>query len=251
MPTRRADQAFQPDEGAAADKQNVGGVDRGEFLVRMLASPLGRYIGYRALQDLQQGLLHALAGDIASNGRVFVLAADFIDFINIDDAGLRSGYVAIGSLKQLEDDIFDVFAHIAGLRQRGGVYDRERYIQHLGQGMRQQGLATSGRTDQQNVGLGQLDVIAACPVHLDTLVVVVDRYSQLLFGLLLADDVLIEKSLHLLRFGQVSRRCPRLRSPPGHLPEWSCRPQRIHHRCGRADNRSVSEINLATASCDL
>ena len=64
----------------------------------------------------------------------------------------------------------------------------------------------AGGADQQDVRLRQLDVVAARPVHLDALVVVVDRDCELLLGLVLADDVLVEKRLDFLRLGQMGRR---------------------------------------------
>ena len=57
--------------------------------------------------------------------------------------------------------------------------------------------------DEQDVGLRELDFVAAGPVHLDALVVVVDGDGELLFGLVLADDVFVEESLDFLRLGQV------------------------------------------------
>src|SRR5216683_2611901 len=47
--------------------------------------------------------------------------------------------------------------------------------------------------------------VASRPVHLDALVVVVDSYRQFLLRLFLTDDVLVEETLDLLRFGQVGR----------------------------------------------
>ena len=55
---------------AAADKQDIRGIDLDELLLRMLSSALRRNIRYRSLQDLQQSLLHTLAGNIAGDGRV-------------------------------------------------------------------------------------------------------------------------------------------------------------------------------------
>src|SRR6185295_16880249 len=51
------DLLLEADERAAADEQDVGGVDLEEFLVRMLAPALRRNVGDRALEDLQQRLL--------------------------------------------------------------------------------------------------------------------------------------------------------------------------------------------------
>ena len=66
--------------------------------------------------------------------------------------------------------------------------------------------AGAGRADQHDVRLGQLDAVAGfLAVHEDALVVVVDGDCQLLLGLLLADDVLVEEGFHFLRLGQLVR----------------------------------------------
>jgi len=80
----------------------------GEFLVRVLAAALRRHVGHRALEDLEQGLLHALAGNVASNRGILILAADLVDLVDVDDALLGARHVAVGSLQQLEDDVLDV-----------------------------------------------------------------------------------------------------------------------------------------------
>src|ERR1035441_709604 len=54
------DDLFQTHESAATDKQNVGGVHRREFLVRVLAATLRGNVGYGAFQNLQKRLLHTL-----------------------------------------------------------------------------------------------------------------------------------------------------------------------------------------------
>jgi len=50
---------------------------------------------------------------------------------------LGFGYIAVGRLEQLEDDIFDVFSDVARLGQRGGVHNGERHIEHSREGLRQ------------------------------------------------------------------------------------------------------------------
>ena len=197
------DHLFQPDERAAADEQDIGGIDRRELLVRVLAAALRRNIGHRAFQNLQQRLLHALARNIAGDGRILVLAADLIDLVDIDDALLALLHIAIGCLQQLQDDVFDVLAHVAGFGQRGGVDNGERNIQNLRQRLRHQRLAGAGGADQQDVGLLQLHLGVAHAVHVDPLAVVVDRHRQLLLGGFLADHVLIEEFLHFQRFGDL------------------------------------------------
>ena len=92
------DDLVEADEGSSADEEDVRGVDGGEFLVGMFASPLRRNVGDGAFQNLEQGLLHAFARDIAGNGGVFVFTTDFVDFVDVDDAGLAAGDVAIRRL---------------------------------------------------------------------------------------------------------------------------------------------------------
>ena len=131
-------------EGAAADEQDVLGVHLDELLVGVLPSALGRNIGHRALQDLQQGLLHALAGHVPGDGGVLALPGDLIHLVDIDDAPLRQLHVVVGGLDQTQQDVLHVVAHIARLGQSGGVGDGEGHLQDPGQGLGKQGLAAAG-----------------------------------------------------------------------------------------------------------
>ena len=198
------DLLVEADEGAAADEEDVGRVDLEEFLMRVLAPALRRHVGDRALENLEQRLLHAFARDVAGDRRVLVLAADLVDFVDVDDALLRLLDVAARGLQQLEDDVLDVLADVPGLGQRRRVDDREGDREQLGEGLGQQRLAGAGRTDEHDVRLRQLDLVPAARLllNLDALVVVVDRDGELLLGLLLADHVLVEELLDFLRDGQ-------------------------------------------------
>ena len=100
-------------ERTTADEQDVGGVDLDELLVGVLAAPLRRHRGGGALQDLQQGLLHALAGDVTGDRRVLGLAGDLVDLVDVDDPGLGLLDVVVGGLDQLEQDVLDVLADVA------------------------------------------------------------------------------------------------------------------------------------------
>ena len=151
------DDLVEPGERAADDEQHVRRVDLDELLVRVLAPALRRHRRGRALEDLQQRLLHALAGDVAGDRRVLALASDLVDLVDVDDAGLGLLDVVVGGLDQLEQDVLDVLADVAGLGQRGGVGDGERDVEHLGERLRQQRLAAAGRAEQQDVALLQLD----------------------------------------------------------------------------------------------
>src|SRR5207247_2705716 len=110
-PARR-DDLLEPIEGASAHEQNVSGVDLQEFLLRMLASALRRHRGDRALHDLEQRLLHALARHVAGDRRVVGLARDLVDLVDIDDAALRALDIVIGRLQQLQNDVLYVLSDI-------------------------------------------------------------------------------------------------------------------------------------------
>ncbi len=93
---------------------------------------------------------------------------------------------------------------VAGLGQRRRIDDRERHRQQPRQRLGQQRLARAGRPDEQDVRLGQLDFVAAARLLLDlqALVMVVDGDRELLLGLFLADDVLVQELLDLDRHRQ-------------------------------------------------
>ena len=191
-------------ERAAADEEDVRRVDRQELLVRVLAPALGRHRRRRPLEDLQQRLLDALARHVARDRRVVGLAGDLVDLVDVDDPGLGLLDVVVGGLDQLEEDVLDVLADVAGLGQRRGVGDRERDVEDARERLREQRLAAAGRAEQQDVRLLQLDLAVAVGLHdLHALVVVVDRHRQRALGLLLPDDVLLEDVVDLPRLGEV------------------------------------------------
>ena len=168
-----------------------------------LRPPCGGTRGGGALEDLQQRLLDALAGHVARDRRVVGLAGDLVDLVDVDDPGLGLLDVVVGGLDQLQEDVLDVLADVAGLGQRRGVGDRERDVEDPRERLREQRLAAAGRAEQQDVGLLQLDVRVVGLHHLHALVVVVDRDRERALGLLLADDVLVEDAVDLLRLRQV------------------------------------------------
>src|SRR3546814_8401407 len=84
-------------ERAADDEQDVAGVDLQELLLRMLAPALRRHAGHGALDQLEQRLLHALARHVAGDRRVFGLARDLVDLVDVDDALLRLVDVVVRS----------------------------------------------------------------------------------------------------------------------------------------------------------
>jgi len=80
---------FEPREGAAADEQDVGGVDLQELLLRMLSGPpCGGTEATVPSMIFSSACLHALARHVAGDRRIVGLAADLVDFVDIDDAAL-------------------------------------------------------------------------------------------------------------------------------------------------------------------
>ena len=163
----------------------------------MLAASLGRNAGDRSFDQLEQRLLHALAGDIARDGRIFRFAADLVDFVDIHDAPLGALDIVIGALEELQNDVLHVLAHITGFGKRGGIGDRERHIEDPGQRLGQKGLADAGRADQQDIALLELDLVADLLLDADPLVMIVHRDGQDLLGPFLADDVFVQGPLDL------------------------------------------------------
>ena len=72
-----------------------------------------------------------------------LLRADLVDLVDVDDAALRALDVVVGVLQQLDDDVLDVLADVAGLGQRRRVRDRERDVEDLRERLREQRLAAS------------------------------------------------------------------------------------------------------------
>ena len=165
--------------------------------MRVLAATLRRHRGLGALQDLQQRLLHALSGNVPGDRGVLTLAGDLVDLVDVDDAGLGAFDVVVGGLDELEQNVLDVLADVAGLGQRGGIGDGERNIEHLGQRLGQIRLAAAGRTQHQDVRLGQFHGLGAritgLLTGLNPLVVVVYRDGQGALGGVLPDDVVLQE----------------------------------------------------------
>src|SRR5690606_41803713 len=93
------DDRVGPVERTAADELCVAGVDRDILLLRMLAAALRRYARNRALQDLEQRVLHTLARDVARDRRVLGFAGDLVDLVDVDDAALALGDVDVARLQ--------------------------------------------------------------------------------------------------------------------------------------------------------
>src|SRR5690554_3265020 len=167
----------------------------------MLAPTLRRYRSCGALDQFQQRLLHTLARNITGNRRVIRLARDLVDLIDIDDAPLGLLHIVIALQQQLLNDVLDIFTHVARLCQSRGIGNGERHVKQACHGFGQQGLTATGRTDQQNIGLAQLDFVVLA-TGTETFVVIVDCYRKHRFGTILANHIVIESAANFAGNGQ-------------------------------------------------
>jgi hypothetical protein len=110
------DNLVQSFKRAAADEKDIRRIQLEEFLMRMFASRLGRYIGQRSFNDLQKGLLDTLPRNVAGDGRIVAtLARDLVNLVEINDPALGSLQIILGILDQRQEDVFDILANISCL----------------------------------------------------------------------------------------------------------------------------------------
>ena len=162
----------------------------------MLAPALRRNRSYGPFHDFQQCLLHTFTRHIAGDGGIIRFARDLVDFIDIHNSALRPLDIIIGGLQQFQNDVFDVFTHIARFGQRGGISHRERHIKNARQSLGQQCLTRAGRADQQDVGFSKLDVIMLGGMA-KSFVMVVNRHRQHFLGMFLTNDIVIKHFANL------------------------------------------------------
>ena len=117
----------------------------------MLTPTLWRHARNSPFHQLQQRLLNTFARNIPGDRRILGLACDFIDFVDIHDPALRSLNVIFGGLQQFEDDILNIFAHVARFSQRRCIRHGKRNIKDPCQCLRQQCFAAPSWADQQYV----------------------------------------------------------------------------------------------------
>ncbi len=66
----------------------------------MFASTLRRHIGNSTFDDLEERLLNALAGNVASDRWVIRLTGNFVNLVDVDDAALGTRHIKIGGLDE-------------------------------------------------------------------------------------------------------------------------------------------------------
>ena len=200
------DDLLQAVERAAADEEDVLRIELDVLLLRVLAAALRRYRSDRALDDLEQRLLHAFARHVARDARILRLPRDLVDLVDVDDSALALGDVEVTCLQQTDENVLDVFTDVSGFGERRRIGDREWNVEDSGERASQQRLTDAGGTDEQNVGFVELYVVFLERRGIDALVVVVYRNGESFLGLLLPNDILIENVFDFLRRWYLSYR---------------------------------------------
>ena len=78
----------ESNERTTANEEDIRSIELDVFLVGVLAATLRWNISNGALQNLQERLLNALTRHVACNRYVIGLAANFINFIDVNDTTL-------------------------------------------------------------------------------------------------------------------------------------------------------------------
>ena len=128
---------FESDKSAATDEQNVRRVYLNEFLMRMLAASLRGNVGNRSFYKLKECLLYTFTRNVPGDGRTVAFSADFVDFIDVHDPAFGTLDIIVRCLKELENDVFNIFSDVARFREGGGVGQGEGHVQEFGQGLGQ------------------------------------------------------------------------------------------------------------------
>ena len=196
------DNFIQPFKSAAADKQNIGGINLDKLLLRVFSAALRRYVSHRSLYNFQKSLLYSFSGYVSGNGGIFRFSGNFVNFVNINNAILSTFYIVICCLNDFQQNIFHILAHITGFGQSGCVGNGKRHIQQSCQRLSQKRLTRTGRTQHKNVALLQFHIRASACQH--TFVVVVNCNRKHFFRFILSNDILIQKCLNFLWFQQVN-----------------------------------------------
>ena len=188
------DNVLQIRKSAAADKEDISGIDGGQGHHAALAAGADRDFHFRPFQELEHALLDRFTADIP--GIDILLFGDLIDLIHKDNALLTFFHVIVRRFQELGDHALDIIADIAGFRQGSGVADGKGHIQQPCQGPDNIGLAAAGGADQEDVGFLDLDLIHRS--RFDPLIVVIGGNGNDLLGMILTDDIFVQLFLDLV-----------------------------------------------------
>ena len=189
--------------------------------------------------------------------RFSALRADLVDLVDVDDADLGALDVEIGGRDELQQDVLNVFAHIARFGKRGGVGDGKRHLQRAGKRLRKQRFARTGGAQQHDVRLRKLDVaFLGRLTQADALVVVVHGHGKRALGRFLTHHVLGKLGIQLVRRGKLRKHHLGGRLALLHLRHnrlgllrraRRLQPQIAHHGVGAHGDALVADIDAVRA----
>ena len=165
-------------------------IDQG--LLGVLAATHRRNTHSVALDNLQQRLLYTLATDIAGDGWACMARSHLIALIEHDDTQLSLLDVVVASTQKAYETVFDVGTYISRLGDLGTVLDIAGHVQNICYGTNKERLARARMACKDDVGLLDTGGIGMLLVVENSLVVIGDGYTKGSFGLVLADDILVE-----------------------------------------------------------
>ena len=202
------DNLVQGFKGATANEQDVSRVHLHKRLFRMLTATLRRDRCNRTFQELQEALLHTFTAHVTRDGRVSGLTSNLVDFVDKDNAAFSFGHIVIGSLQQANDNAVDIFAHVTSFSQDRRISNRERHVQKAGHRLRQERLARTGRADQEQVRLFDIDIVLGLVRLLvaESLVMVVNGHRERHLCTVLSNDKIVQVSLDFGRERERLRR---------------------------------------------
>ena len=191
------DNLVQGFKGATANEQDVSRVHLHKRLFRMLTATLRRDRCNRTFQELQEALLHAFTAHVTRDGGVSGLPCNLIDFVDKDNAAFSLRHIVIGSLQKAHDNAIDVFAHITSFGQDRRIGNRERHVQETGHRLRQERLTRTGRADQEQVRLFDIDIVLGLVRLLiaQAFVMVVNRHRERHLCTVLSNDKIVQVRL--------------------------------------------------------
>ena len=165
----------------------------------MFSTAFGRYIDNRSLEKFQQCLLNTFPRNIAGNRRIIAFTSNFINLINKHNALFRLALVIIGRLKKSRQNAFHIFSDITCFCQYGSINNRQGHIKHFGNRFGDEGFSCSRFSNHQDVTFLYFYIAFGLK---QAFVMVIDGNRQYLFGVILTNNIIIQKCFDLLGITQ-------------------------------------------------
>ena len=179
----------------------------------MLSSTLWRYIYYAAFQQFKHCLLYSFSRYVPGDGGVVALAGNLVYLVYEDYAPLRKLNIVVALLQEAGNDGLHILSNVASLCEHSCIYYCKGNVQHFCYCLGKQCLAGAGWANKQHIGFLQQRVVVCSGVACSgsgagrgsaarcshyAFVVVIDRYGDIFLGIVLANNILVQKGCYLL-----------------------------------------------------